>query len=126
MTGITLSITIFGTRQFRCKILHMIYGQNIHKKCSLILKFLFYNMFISCLYMFRAHVLIIRRSKLSYTASGIITPIGGRLVHEKVTYKCDDFCFTVSLFHASTCFEHMFSSSGDQNCITQPLVSSHI
>ena len=30
--------------------------------------------------MFRAHVLIIRRSKLYYTASGIITPIGGRLV----------------------------------------------
>ena len=29
--------------------------------------------FISCLYMFRAHVLIIRRSKLHYTASGIIT-----------------------------------------------------
>jgi len=39
-------------------------------------------MFISCLYMFRAHVLIIRRSKLHYTASGIITPIGGRLVHK--------------------------------------------
>jgi len=31
--------------------------------------------------MFRAHVLIIRRSKLYYIASGIITPIGGRLVH---------------------------------------------
>jgi len=31
--------------------------------------------------MFRAHVLIIRRSKLHYTASGIITPIGDRLVY---------------------------------------------
>ena len=31
--------------------------------------------------MFRAHVLINRRSKLHYTASGVITPIGGRLVH---------------------------------------------
>ena len=31
--------------------------------------------------MFREYVLIIRRSKLHYTASGIITPIGGRLVH---------------------------------------------
>ena len=31
--------------------------------------------------MFRAYVLIIRGSKLRYTASGIITPIGGRLVH---------------------------------------------
>ena len=31
--------------------------------------------------MFRAHALIIRRSKLHYTASGIITLIGGRLMH---------------------------------------------
>ena len=29
--------------------------------------------------MFRAHVFIIRMSKLHYTASGIITPVGGRL-----------------------------------------------
>jgi len=28
--------------------------------------------------------------KIAYTASGIITPIGGRLVHEKATYRCDD------------------------------------
>ena len=53
--------------------------------------------------MFRAHVLIIRRSKLHYSASGIIgivTAIGGRLVygltvisqpvHEAATYSCDD------------------------------------
>jgi len=32
--------------------------------------------FISCLYMFREHALIISKSKLYYTASGIITPIG--------------------------------------------------
>jgi len=44
-------------------------------------KILFYNKFIVCLYMFRAHGLFIRRLKLYYTASGIITPIGGRLVH---------------------------------------------
>jgi len=33
-----------------------------------------------------------------------------------------NFCFTISLFHASTCFEHMFSSSGGQNsrgCVMQ-------
>jgi len=36
------------------------------------------------------------------------------------------FCFIISLFHASTCFEHMRSSSGGQNYITQPLVSSHL
>ena len=46
--------------------------------------------FISCLYMFRAHVLIIRRSKLHYTASGVITTIGGSLVHATATYRCDD------------------------------------
>ena len=54
--------------------------------------------------MFRAHVLIIRRSKLHYTASDIITPVGGHLVdrlredstqlsqtvHETATYRCDD------------------------------------
>ena len=38
--------------------------------------FCFTISFISWLYMFRAHVLIIMRSKLHYTASGIITPIG--------------------------------------------------
>ena len=37
-----------------------------------------------------------------------------------------NFCFTISLFHASTCFEHMCSSSGGKNCIIQPLVSSHL
>ena len=46
---------------------------------NLMHKICFTISFISCLYMFRAHVLIIRTSKLHYTASGIITPIGGRL-----------------------------------------------
>ena len=45
--------------------------------------------------MFRAHVLIIRSSKLHYTASGIIIPKGGSLVHsqsvhETATYMYDD------------------------------------
>ena len=48
---------------------------------NLIHKICFTISFISCLYMFRAHVFIIRRSKLHYAAPGIITPIGGRLVH---------------------------------------------
>ena len=34
---------------------------------------------------FEHHVFIIRRSKLHYTASGVITP-----VHETATYRCDD------------------------------------
>jgi len=45
---------------------------------------------------------------LHYRASGIIAPVGGHLAH------------------TCTCFEHMCSSSGGQNCITQPLVSSHL
>ena len=56
--------------------------------------------------MFRAHVLSVRRSKLYYTASGIITPIGGRPVHGTATNLMHKLCSTISLFHASTCFEH--------------------
>jgi len=48
---------------------------------NLMHKICFTISFISCLYMFRAHVLIIRMSKLHYVASDIITPIGGLLVH---------------------------------------------
>jgi len=33
-------------------------------------------------------------------------------------HNAQNFCFTISLFHASTCFEHVCSSSGSQNCIT--------
>ena len=35
--------------------------------------------------MFQALVLIVRRAKLYYTVSGIITPIGGRPVHRLCT-----------------------------------------
>jgi len=44
-----------------------------------------------------------------------------------VTNQLDaqNFCFTISLFHASTRFDHMCSSGG-QICITQPLVSSNL
>ena len=40
--------------------------------------------------MFRAHVLIVRRAKLYYTVSGIVTPGGGRPVHGTATYRSDD------------------------------------
>ena len=133
-----------------------------------VMQILFYNKFISCLYMFRAHahhqevkialhslwyhytyrcvdtrgcvmqicftislfhastcfehMLIIRRSKLHYTASGIITPIGVMIpddfdvlltMHVSIFISvinqldAQNFCFTISLFHASTRFEHM-------------------
>jgi hypothetical protein len=38
----------------------------------------------------------------------------------------DALNFIMSLFRASTCFEHMCSSSGGQNCTIQSLVSSHL
>jgi len=40
--------------------------------------------------------------------------------------QLDALNFLISLFHASTCFEHMCSSSGGQNCTIQSLVSSHL
>jgi len=39
--------------------------------------------------------------------------------------QLDALNFIMSLFHASTCFEHLCSSSGGQNCTIQSLVSSH-
>ena len=44
-------------------------------------KILFYNKFITCPYMFRALCAHYQGSKLYYTASVIITPVGGRPVH---------------------------------------------
>ena len=38
----------------------------------------------------------------------------------------DALNFIMILFHASTCFEHMCSSSEGQNCTIQPLVSSQL
>ena len=55
--------------------------------------------------MFRAHVLIIRRSKLHYTASGIITPMEVKIALHSLWYH------------------HTY---GGQNFITQPLVPSHL
>jgi hypothetical protein len=45
----------------------------------------FYIKFIKCLYMFRALCSHHQEVKLYYTASGIVTPVGGRPVH-----RCDD------------------------------------
>ena len=53
---------------------------------------LFTTSFISCLYMFRAHVLFIRRSKLHYTASGIITKERwhGKRMHGQLPRNLDE------------------------------------
>ena len=65
--------------------------------------------FISCLYMFRAHVLIIRRSKLHYTASGIITPIGV-MMHK--------ICFTIS-FNSCLWYQHTYRFDDTRGCVMQ-------
>jgi len=52
------------------------------------------------MYMFRAHMLIIRRSKLYYTASGIITPIGV-MIPEAVQCNFDHLMM-------STCGRNMY------------------
>jgi len=68
-------------------------------------KFLFYDKFIICLYMFRALCAHHQEVKLYYTASGIIKSVGGRPVHRlredwleclsqpahrMATFRCDD------------------------------------
>jgi hypothetical protein len=69
-----VTVELCSTCYFQLFYLSQYLSNLMHKICFTI-------SFISCLYMFRANVLIIRRSKLHYTASGIITPIGGCLVH---------------------------------------------
>jgi len=56
--------------------------------------------------MLRAHVLIIRRSKLRYTASGIITPVGGRLVQ---VWWYQRLCNTIltSWWYKHMCSKHI-------------------
>ena len=54
---------------------------------------------------FEHHVLIVRRSKLYYTASGIITPIGGRPVHRTATYKLYNTIFHL-LTMSTWCSKH--------------------
>ena len=67
--------------------------------------------------MFRAYVFVVRGSKLHYTC--IITPIGVMIPeahHQEVKIA----------LHSLWCDDTGGSSSGGQNCITQPLVSSHL
>ena len=70
--------------KIQCKRITKILNKNKTPQFILILTILmtkFCNEFMSCLYIFRVHVLNVRRSKLYYTVCGIITPIGGRPVH---------------------------------------------
>ena len=56
-------------------------------------KLFFYNKFIICLYMLRTLYAHHQGSKLYYTASGIIIPVGGRPVRLRTgrpPTECDD------------------------------------
>jgi len=69
--------------------------------------------------MFRAHVLIIRRSELHYTASDIITPIGGRLVHRCGHEQDQDGTSSVSkpVWHIPfPCVQCKTPDDGQRNC----------
>ena len=70
--------------------------------------------------------LIIRWSKLHYTASGIITPIS-YYIYRSIQPTCwKKICFTISFISCLYMFRaYVRSSSGGQNCITQSLLSSH-
>ena len=54
--------------------------------------------------MFRAHVLIIRRSKLHYTASGIITPIG-----VMIQKFCASSCLITEINVLQKCLSYIIS-----------------
>jgi len=58
-------------------------------------------------------VLIIRRSKLYYTASGIITPVGGH--PGTATYRCDD----------TRCCIVQFRPPDDENIVLKTFFFAH-
>jgi len=56
--------------------------------------------------MFRAHVLIIRRSKLHYTASGIVTPIGVTIPEADDEHMCSKHVEAWNKTYFETNFVH--------------------
>ena len=64
--------------------------------------------------MFRTHVLIVRRSKLCYTASGIIIPIGGRPVHRLREEWMDILLLSQPVHRTATC-----RCDDNRGCIVQ-------
>ena len=54
---------------------------------------------------FEHHMLIVRRAKLYYTTSGIITPIGGRPVHGTYSHKTQRlYIISSDIYYTTTCF----------------------
>jgi len=72
---------------------------------------LFYNKFIKRLYMFRALLAHHQDVKIVYKAAGIITPVGGRPVHQTATYGCDDTgccIYNFGILMMCTCARNMY------------------
>ena len=87
---------------------------NAHAPYCHLWPFLLYNIFLHYLIngQFFERKIVIEHKKLFFS---VINQLDAQ-----------NFCFTIILFHASTCFEHMCSPWRGQNCFTQPLVSSHL
>jgi len=90
---------------------HPVGGRPVHK-------IFFYNKFIIWLHVSSTVVLIIRRSKLYYTAPGRVTPCRWPSGAQNLFYN--KFIIWLYMFRALLC-----SSSEGHNCIIQHLVSSH-
>jgi len=77
--------TDMGRRKWNTKIIWCGVLKTAHSLILVInqlnVKFLFYTSLLYASTCFEHYVLIIRRSKLYYTSSGIIKPVGGRPVH---------------------------------------------
>ena len=76
--------------------------------------------------MFRRLTMAIFRLYMKYLVSSYTRLNVGFLISVINQLDAQNFYFTVSLFHASTCFEHTCSSSGGQNFITQPPDDEHM
>ena len=106
VAGTRLNVTLYVTL---CLFISQYLNNLMHKICFTI-------SFISCLYMFRAHVFIIRRSKFYYTA-GIVTlsrwPSGAQSTHNLCTGRPpigvmipDAVQYNFDLLMMSTCTHH--------------------
>jgi len=103
------------SQNFRLQIWVLQSGYNLHCKCVILSVLFTLNVLPTDIYTY-----------LNTNFDVLLTVHLSIFVSVINQLDAQSFCFTISLFHASTCFEHMCSSSGSQNCFTQPLISSHL
>ena len=71
--------------------------------------------------MFRAKVLIVRKPKLYYTISGIITPIGGRPVHRLREGHVSNVGDTIVTFSLSTIHASLYYKATNPTFLPQKI-----